>query len=88
MAGTPLDITSFVAGGVDLFTIQGIDIFGGDPSVFPVGVTFNHASTADVTLTPQTSGGGAGEPLPEPATMLLFGTGLVGLGFMRRRKRT
>jgi probable HAF family extracellular repeat protein len=27
------------------------------------------------------------DSIPEPATLLLFGTGLVGLGFMRRRKK-
>ncbi|MFP3982468.1 MAG: PEP-CTERM sorting domain-containing protein [Desulfurivibrionaceae bacterium] len=32
-------------------------------------------------------GGGTGDPIPEPGTMLLFGTGLFGLGAFLRRKR-
>jgi len=27
----------------------------------------------------------AGDTVPEPATLLLFGAGLIGLGFIRRR---
>lgn len=33
-------------------------------------------------------GEGAPEPVPEPATMFLFGTGITGLAYIRRRRKT
>lgn len=33
-------------------------------------------------------GGGAGTPVPEPVTMMLVGSGLVAVGFLRRRTRS
>jgi len=35
----------------------------------------------------QFSGGGGGNPEPEPATLLLLGTGIVGLWILKRKKR-
>ncbi|MBS0152471.1 MAG: PEP-CTERM sorting domain-containing protein [Nitrospira sp.] len=34
------------------------------------------------------AGGGGGSPVPEPSTLLLFGAGLVGLGFARYRQHS
>jgi len=40
-----------------------------------------------VLLTPILEGGGGGEaPVPEPATLLLFGSGLAGLATRRRMR--
>jgi hypothetical protein len=56
--------------------IQGIDVFEEDSGP--------HISYDDLTLT---SISAVSEPVPEPASLLLFGTGLVGLHVWRKGRR-
>ncbi len=49
-------------------------------------LTVNH-SIPDFAIGPVTFGGAAAAPIPEPMTLLLLGTGLVGVGAMVRRRR-
>jgi len=47
----------------------------------PTGVTFTSQSGVFLTQSP------TADPIPEPSTILLFGTGIAGLGAWRYRKR-
>ena len=81
-AGTAFDFTSVVAGGVDAFTITGIDpsaqLDPADPLAFVTGLGFMAAGLADVHMSPL-------QPVPEPASVaLLGGGGLVSLVIRRR----
>jgi hypothetical protein len=65
----------------------GTDVYAGGQSVFgPVGNMDGSYTSLDHRFVATFSSGGA--PVPEPATMLLFGTGLAGLvGARLRRKK-
>ena len=71
------DGSLFLATGGQLYTL---DPTSGSPTL--VGATgFNNVSGLAFVDVPE------GEPIPEPATALLLGSGLVGLAAWRRRRR-
>ena len=63
------------------FVASGIDFAGTALSVAFGGVA-NQVVFDDVTFGSSTPG----DPIPEPGTLALFGLGLAGIGFIRRRK--
>ncbi len=85
-------VHNFGPGGVDRFRILGIETEAGldpnDTEAFVTGVSFTSAGRVQMTQTPisfDTDPGGPG-PIPEPSTVVLFATGLLGLGLSQWRK--
>jgi hypothetical protein len=87
-----LDLSYSVAGSLALHDLVGLsfafdpllhipDPF--DPTAFTVGGWFGSSTSVAIDFTPISSP----EPVPEPATLLLLGTGLVGVVRAQRRAR-
>lgn len=85
--------------GISALTVTGIDIGDTgagefvdptDPLAFITGFTFETAGVATLTMTPITfdTDPPVSDPIPEPSTWVLLGTGLIGLGLREWRKKT
>lgn len=79
----------FGLGGVDRFRVTGIDIAAmldpTNPVAFVTGLTFVGAGEVDISQTPITEDVQFSSDVPEPVTLSLFGAGLAGIGYLRRR---
>jgi len=88
--GASIGLTSAPAGSVNCGSdpVLCLAAAGSSKGLFNLAAG-NHSITITPTLAPD--GGGAGylrvDPVPEPVTWALFGTGLVALGLFRRMRR-
>ncbi len=90
-AGQTFDFTqNGFPGGVSEFEITGIDSGAGlDPTnitAFVTGLTFVSAGSFTGTMQPIVEDVPVAQDVPEPVSIVLFGSGLFGFGLLRRRR--
>lgn len=68
------------------YTIDGSTVSGLNPTITVTLPTNVDIYSLQVDKSATNFGFGLAAPVPEPGTLALFGAGLVGLGFVRRRK--
>ncbi|MGO9020559.1 MAG: PEP-CTERM sorting domain-containing protein [Syntrophobacteraceae bacterium] len=91
------DYKVYTSGGADLLSsltftvtsslITGLGQFNTDQGHLNPGSTSQYYFAGELNPDPYYAGslGGGSDPIPEPCTMLLLGSGLVGLGVFRKR---
>ena len=84
-----LDVTAVA--GFDIafpgnFAFAALQVSGGSSGLYSVNLTTGAATLIGAIGSGQTITGLSVAPTPEPATVLLTGLGVVGLGLLRRRK--